>query len=68
MDDGANKKMISEPFSSLIVKAKIVVRIKLIIKSIQFFLKELFTDNTFGDFKNIEKVVRKKSTPKTQIV
>lgn len=37
------------------------------IKSVQLFLKELFIDNAFGDFKNIAIIERNKMTPETQL-
>ena len=68
MDDGTSRKTISEPFFSVIIKAKTAVIIALIINNIQFFLKELFTDKAFGDFKMIDEIVSKTITPKIQKV
>ena len=68
MDDGTSRKIISEPFFSVIIKAKTAVIIALTINKIQFFLKELFTDNALGDFKSIDKIVSKAIIQKNQRV
>lgn len=63
---GNNKNNNSESFLFGINKAKNNPARKLIMSRIQLFLKELFTENTFGDFKNIEIIERVKTTSPIQ--
>jgi hypothetical protein len=55
---GNNKNNNSELFLFGINKAKNNPVRKLIMSRIQLFLKELFTENTFSDFKNIAAIER----------
>jgi hypothetical protein len=50
---GNNKNNNSVLFLFGTSKAKVKATSKFIIKRIQLFLNELFTENAFGDFKNI---------------
>ena len=51
--EGNNKNNNSVLFLFGANKAKVKATSKFIIKRIQLFLNELFTENAFGDFKNI---------------
>ena len=59
---GNNKNNNSESFLFGINKAKNNPARKFMMSRIQLFLKELFTGNTFGDFKNIAVTERAKTT------
>ena len=63
---GNNKNNNSESFLFGINKAKNNPARRFIMSIIQLFLKELFTENTFGDFKNKAVIERAKTTSTIQ--
>ncbi|ARV07175.1 hypothetical protein BTO04_10980 [Polaribacter sp. SA4-10] len=67
IDVGNSKKMSSEPFLPSIRYIKLTATSVFIISKIQFFLKELFTENVLGDFKNKEANVSKNNKLINQI-
>nr|WP_299671578.1 tRNA (guanine-N7)-methyltransferase [uncultured Polaribacter sp.] len=63
---GNSKNKSSVPFLFGINKEKNTATMKWIIKRIQLFLNELFTENAFGDFKKMDITESAKMSPTIQ--